>query len=133
MRRMGGDPQADAELCRTGTDGAGFAGPRPLPGELVIAKTRYSAFFRTNLDAELRRRGLDTIIACGLTTECCVDCSVRDAFHLDYHVFVAGDACAAYAPDLHQGALKSLALTCAIVVGHEEVLAAWSPAATNHG
>jgi len=129
MRRQGGDPDQDSALCRVGTAGAAFVGPRPAPGELVIAKTRYSGFFGTELDAELRRRGLDTVVACGLTTECCVDCTVRDAFHLDYHVFVARDASAAYEPDLHEGALKSLELNCAILVDTDQVVSAWAEAA----
>jgi ureidoacrylate peracid hydrolase len=129
MRRQGGDPEQDSALCRIGTPGAAFVGPQPAPGELVIAKMRYSGFFRTDLDAELRARGLDTLVACGLTTECCVDCTVRDAFHLDYHVFVARDASAAYDSDLHEGALKSLELNCAILVDTAQVVAAWAGAA----
>jgi nicotinamidase-related amidase len=129
MRRQGGDPDQDSALCRIGTPGAAFVGPQPASGELVIAKTRYSGFFGTNLDAELRARGLDTVVACGLTTECCVDCTVRDAFHLDYHVFVARDASAAYETDLHEGALKSLELNCAILVDAAQVVAAWAEAA----
>jgi nicotinamidase-related amidase len=129
MRRQGGDPDQDSALCRVGTNGAAFVGPQPAPGELVIAKTRYSGFFGTDLDAELRGRGLDTIVACGLTTECCVDCTVRDAFHLDYHVFVARDASAAYETDLHEGALKSLELNCAILVDTDQVVSAWAEAA----
>jgi len=50
---------------------------------------------------------------------------VRDAFHLDYHVFIAADACAAYAPDVHEAALKSLALHCAIIVTTDAVVGAW--------
>jgi ureidoacrylate peracid hydrolase len=100
-------------------------GPRPLADELVVAKLRYSGFFGTDLDLELTRRGVDTLVVCGLTTECCVDCTVRDAFHLDYQVFVARDACAAYEDDLHQAALKALELNCAILVDSAEVLAAW--------
>jgi ureidoacrylate peracid hydrolase len=129
MRRQGGDPEQDSALCRIGTPGAAFVGPQPAAGELVIAKMRYSGFFRTDLDAELRARGLDTLVACGLTTECCVDCTVRDAFHLDYHVFVARDASAAYDSDLHEGALKSLELNCAILVDTAQVVAAWAGAA----
>lgn len=133
MRRMGGNPETDNAICRAQTPGAAFVGPQPLAGELVIAKTRYSGFFGTELDAELRRRGLDTIVACGLTTECCVDCTVRDAFHLDYHVFVARDACAAYEADLHEGALKSLELNCAIVVDSGQAVAVWAEAGSSHG
>jgi len=69
---------------------------------------------------------VDTLVVCGLTTECCVDCTVRDAFQLDYQVFIPADACAAYEPDLHAGALKALALNCAIVVEAHDVIAAWA-------
>ena len=126
MRRRGDDPGGG--LCRAGTPGADFVGPKPADGELVIAKLRYSAFFGTDIDGELTRRGIDTVVVCGLTTECCIDSSVRDAFHLDYHVFIAGDACAAYEPDLHAGALKSLELNCAILVDTAEVIGAWAEA-----
>ena len=46
--------------------------------------------------------GIDTLVVAGLTTECCIDSSVRDAFERDYHVFVVGDATACYEPGLHQ-------------------------------
>jgi ureidoacrylate peracid hydrolase len=129
--RRGGSPD-DAGLCRVGERGSEFYGPKPAPGELVIPKVRYSGFFGTTLDAALKALGVDTIVACGLTTECCVDCTVRDAFHLDYHVFVASDACAAYETDLHEGSLKNLELNCAILVTTDEVAVAWREGAT-HG
>jgi ureidoacrylate peracid hydrolase len=132
MRRRGGDPDGDSGLCRAGEPGADFVGPTPLPGELVIPKIRYSGFFGTNLDAGLKALSVDTLVVCGLTTECCVDSTVRDAFHLDYHVFIASDACAAYERDLHEGALKSLELNCAMLVTTQEVEAAWEERA-EHG
>ena len=64
-----------------------------------------------------------------LTTECCVDCTVRDAFHLDYHVFVASDACAAYEAEVHEASLKALELNCAILVDTDQVITAWEEAA----
>ncbi len=124
-RRGDGDPPP---LCREGQPGAAFYGPQPLAGELVIGKARYSGFHGTNLDAALKARGVDTLVVCGLTTECCIDCTVRDAFHRDYHVFLAADACAAYEPDLHAGSLRALALNCAIPVATAAILAAWKDA-----
>jgi nicotinamidase-related amidase len=123
LRRMGQDPGTG--LCRQGEPGADFVGAQPESYERVIAKTRYSAFFDTDLHATLMAMKVDTLVVCGLTTECCVDCTVRDAFQLDYQVFIAADACAAYEPDLHQGALKALALNCAIVVETNDVVGAW--------
>jgi ureidoacrylate peracid hydrolase len=125
LRRIGGEPALELDLCRAGTPGAAFVGPKPEAGELVVPKLRYSGFFRTSLDAELRGRGVDTLVACGLTTDCCIDSTVRDAFHLDYQVFVARDACAAYDPLLHAETLKSLALNFAILASVDEIVAAW--------
>jgi ureidoacrylate peracid hydrolase len=126
MRRLGNDPEGDSGLCRISEPGADFYGPKPAPGETVVPKTRYSGFHDTPLDLILKRLKVDTIVACGLTTECCIDCTVRDAFHLDYHVFIPEDACAAYEPDLHAGALKSLELNCAIIVKTDDVVNAWT-------
>jgi ureidoacrylate peracid hydrolase len=129
MRRKGGDPEADSGLCRKGEVGADFYGPTPQPGELVVGKARYSGFYGTDLDARLKEMGVDTIVACGLTTECCVDSTVRDAFHLDYHVFIPTDACAAYERDIHDATLKILELNCAILTSTDDVVAAWTEAA----
>jgi nicotinamidase-related amidase len=125
MRRRGGDPNAESAVCREGARGAAFVGPRPRPGEPLVAKTRYSGFYETDLNAVLASLGADTLVVCGLTTECCVDCTVRDAFHLDYHVFIPVDACAAYDPALHEAALASLELNCAILTTTDAVATAW--------
>ena len=74
----------------------------------------------------LRARGIDTLVVVGFTTDCCVDCTVRDAFHRNYDVFVVTDACAAYEQDLHIGALNGLSKNCAMLTDTEAVLAAWA-------
>ncbi len=129
MRRLGGDPESDSGLCRAETPGVPFYGPTPAPGERVVFKTRYSGFYGTDLDAMLKGMKVDTLVVCGVTTECCVDCTVRDAFHLDYHVFIATDACAAYEPDFHGPALKSLEANCAMLTDVNAVSNAWAEAA----
>jgi nicotinamidase-related amidase len=126
MRRRGNDPEAGPALCRAGSPGSDFVGPQPEPGELVFHKTRYSPFWDTDIDARLEALGVDTLVIAGLTTECCVADTAKDAFNLDYHVFVAADACAAYEPDLHAGALKMLDLNTAILTDSASVAAAWS-------
>jgi len=127
MRRRGQNADSDSGICRVGTHGAEFVGPKPEAGDLVIGKLRYSSFFGTALDATLKARGITTLVVCGLTTECCIDCTVRDAFHLDYHVFIATDACAAYDPAIHRNALDALALNCAMLFSTDEILQAWTP------
>ena len=96
-----------------------------LPGEAVFSKSRYNAFAGTGLDAHLRDIGRDTLVIAGLTTECCVDSTARSAFERDYHVFIASDAVAAYDKDLHDAALKTLELNCAMLAGSADIIAAW--------
>lgn len=126
IRRQGGDPAGEAMICRSGEPGSAFHGPKPAPGDLVVRKTRYSAFLGSDLDARLKALGVDTLVIAGLTTECCVDSTVRDAFDLDYHVFVVADACAAYDEDLHVASLRIMALNSAILTDTARIAEAWS-------
>jgi ureidoacrylate peracid hydrolase len=115
-----------AQLCEEGTPGAEFVGAQPKGGELVFSKKRYNAFIGTGLDTALRSEGIDTLVVAGLTTECCIDSSVREAFERNYHVFVVEDATACYQPELHQAALAALGLNCALIVRAGDVLSAWN-------
>lgn len=112
-------------LCRAGSPGAEFVGPKPQAGELVFSKKRFNAFTGTGLDAALRAEGIDTLVVAGLTTECCIDSSVREAFERDYHVFVVEDATACHEAGLHEAALKALWLNCAQIVTTGQIVDAW--------
>jgi nicotinamidase-related amidase len=68
------------------------------------------------------------LVLAGLTTECCVDSTARDAFNHDFHVFVATDACAAYEPDLHAATLRMLDLNTAILTDADSVARVWNAA-----
>ncbi|MFD2137033.1 cysteine hydrolase family protein [Novosphingobium resinovorum] len=104
----------------------GLLSPVPQPGDIEVSKLVYSSFHGTDLEQQLRTRGIDTLVMTGLTTECCVDSTTRDAFHRDFHTFVVSDACAAYEPDLHAHALKALAANTSLLVTTDAVMAAWS-------
>jgi nicotinamidase-related amidase len=112
-------------LCCEGTPGAAFISPLPLDGDLVVTKHRYSAFAGTHLAEQLKERGIDTLVLCGLTTECCVQSSAWDGFERDFHVVIAADAVAACQPALHQAALQALELNGAILADTAELAAAW--------
>jgi len=115
----------DVPLCLEGSEGAEFTGPMPRGGELVFSKRRYNAFQDTGLDIALRGEDIDTLVMAGLTTDCCIDSSVRAAFERDYHVYVVGDATACYQPGLHQATLEALALNCATILSVDDVISAW--------
>jgi ureidoacrylate peracid hydrolase len=113
-------------LCVKGTRGAGFVGPQPHAGDIVISKSRFSAFAGTDLAERLRDRGIDTVVLAGLTTECCIQASAWAAFELDFSVILASDACAAYEEDLHRHALRALELSGAIVATSAELIVFWT-------
>ena len=109
-----------------GTSGADYYRIKPEPGDIEIQKPLYSSFVGTDFDEQLRARGIDTLVVVGFTTDCCVDCTVRDAFHRNYDVFVVTDACAAYEEELHIGALNGLSKNCALLTDTAAVLGAWA-------
>lgn len=65
---------------------------KPQPGDLLVPKTRYSAFFNTNLDSLLRARGIRHLIFVGIATNVCVESTLRDGFHLEYFGVMLEDA-----------------------------------------
>lgn len=66
----------------------------PQPGDLVLYKTRYSGFYRTDLDGILQGRGITSLIVSGCTTSICVESTIRDAMFRDYRCVLLED-CAA--------------------------------------
>jgi nicotinamidase-related amidase len=118
-------PDAGESLCVEGTPGAGFIGPLPQTDDMIVSKSRFSAFSGTGLAEHLHASGIDTLVLAGLTTECCIQASAWAAFELGFHVVLAGDACAAYEEDLHRHALRALELSGARVAASAELAAAW--------
>jgi ureidoacrylate peracid hydrolase len=128
MSRQGRDPEIESAICRQDTPGMDFYIVQPEPTDSVIYKTRYSAFFGTEFDKQLTQTNIDTLVFCGLTTECCIESSVRDAFHLDYHAIVATDACAAYAPQVHNASLCSMSVSFALLSDTQKICSMWEKA-----
>jgi nicotinamidase-related amidase len=118
---------ADAvAVCRADTPGAAYYRVAPEPGDIEIQKPLFSSFVGTDLDAQLRAKGVDTLVFTGLTTDCCVDCTARDAFHRNYSCFIVDDACSAYGEDVHSAAMLGLTKNVALAVTAKEVEAAWT-------
>jgi nicotinamidase-related amidase len=122
-----GRPPSSLAVCRAGTRGAAYHRLTPQAGDLEIEKPLYSGFQGTRLDEELKLRQIGALVLVGLTTECCIDCTARDAFHRDYDVFVVADACAAYSERLHRGSLEALGETCALLTTTSALVAALGP------
>lgn len=82
----------------------------PYQGDVIIDKNRPSAFFRTELDAVLQAKEIEQLIVCGITTNCCVETTVRDASQRDIPCFVVSDATAEFDRARHDGALATMAM-----------------------
>lgn len=81
---------------------------RPLEKEIVIDKPGYSAFSHTTLQQVLTKRGIETLIITGVTTEVCVSSTLRTAVDLGYRCITVSDACASGDPALHEAALAMI-------------------------
>jgi len=77
----------------------------PKAGEPVIDKPGKGAFYATDLELILRDRGIRTLIVCGVTTEVCVNTSVREANDRGYECVVLSDCVGSYFPEFQKAAL----------------------------
>ena len=73
----------------------------PLPGDIVVRKTRVGAFSTTDLQQQLNDRGITTLILAGVSTSGVVLSTVREAADRDYRIYVLADASADHDPHLH--------------------------------
>ena len=96
----------------------------PEPGDLVITKRQWGAFYGTELDLQLRRRGIDTILLAGISTNVGVESTARDAFERGYEQVFVEDAMTARSPDDHAHALRTVFARIGRVRSTAEVLAA---------
>jgi nicotinamidase-related amidase len=80
----------------------------PVEGEIVIDKPGKGAFYATTLGADLKARDIDTLLVCGVTTEVCVNTTVREANDRGYRCIVISDGCASYFPEFHEMGLKMI-------------------------
>jgi len=80
----------------------------PLPGEPVIDKPGKGAFYQTDLQLMLQNGRIETLIVCGVTTEVCVNTTVREANDRGYRCVVLSDCCASYFPEFHEAGLKMI-------------------------
>lgn len=81
----------------------------PAAGEAVIDKPGKGAFFATDLHAILQNRGITQLVVTGVTTEVCVNTTVREANDRGYDCLVVTDCCGSYFPEFHEMGLKMIA------------------------
>jgi biuret amidohydrolase len=86
----------------------------PIDGEPVIDKPGKGSFYATDLELILRKRKIETLIVCGVTTEVCVHTTVREANDRGFRCLIPGDCCASYNPEFHAVSLRMFAAQSAI-------------------
>jgi len=113
------------KLCMQGSEGAEFIDElAPRADELTIHKHRYSAFKGTNLDMLLRGRGIRTVVT-GVSTNVCVESTLREAFELDYYVCVAADGTASWDTGLGRATLETVNHRFGLVSTCDEIAGIW--------
>lgn len=96
--------------CLEGTAGPDFyPSLLPQPGDFILPKRRYSAFFATDLEILLKGLGVDTLILTGVATDVCVRATAQDAHQLNYRVLVVPECVAGTTEGRNEAALDNIA------------------------
>jgi nicotinamidase-related amidase len=96
----------------------------PQDGDLVITKRQWGAFYGTELDLELRRRAIRTMVLGGISTNLGVESTARDAYERGYELVFAEDAMAGMTAEAHRFAVTTIFPRIGRVRSTDEVLAA---------
>ncbi len=96
----------------------------PKNGDVVVTKRHWGAFYGTELDLQLRRRSVTTIVLCGISTNFGVESTARDAFERAYQLVFAEDAMAGMAAEAHQFTVTQIFPRIGLVRKTEDVLRA---------
>jgi nicotinamidase-related amidase len=98
-------PETDRQTPGTGARPADWAEFAPelgvSPGDYIVTKRQWGAFFGTDLDLQLRRRGIGTIVLCGISTNIGVETTAREAYQLAYNQIFITDAMTASSKEEH--------------------------------
>jgi nicotinamidase-related amidase len=80
----------------------------PVAGEIVIDKPGKGAFYNTTLGELLRDKGIKNLFVGGVTTEVCVNTTIREANDRGYRCIAVSDCCGSYFPEFHQAGLAMI-------------------------
>jgi len=98
----------------------------PCPGDIVLTKRQWGAFFGTELDLQLRRRGIHTLVLGGIATNFGVESTARAAYEHGYAQVLVEDAMSSFSPEAHAFAIQTIFPRLGKVRSTDEVLGALS-------
>lgn len=96
----------------------------PKDGDVVVTKKQWGAFYGTDLDLQLRRRGMRTIVLCGISTNIGVESTARFAYEYGYQQVFASDAMAAMSAEEHLASVERIFKRIGRVRTTSQILAA---------
>lgn len=94
------------------------------PNEIVVTKHQWGAFYNTDLDVQLRRRGIRTLVLGGIATNMGVESTARCAFERCYEQVFVEDAMSSFSAEWHDFPIKNIFIRMGRVRSTDEVLAA---------
>ncbi len=111
-----GDPGPLGRVLVAGEPGAGFVPElQPQPGDIVLRKPGKGAFHATSLDAILHAKGITHLLIGGVTTEVCVQSTMREANDRGYECLLVTDCAASYFPQFHAAVIEMVVAQGGIV------------------
>lgn len=111
-----GDPGPLGRVLVAGEPGAGFVPELlPQPGDIVLRKPGKGAFHATSLDAILHAQGITHLLIGGVTTEVCVQSTMREANDRGYECLLVTDCAASYFPQFHAAVVEMMVAQGGIV------------------
>lgn len=124
----------DAELLRPACDAPSPQGKRPhdwstyVPGlvgegDVLVAKRQWGAFYGTDLELQLRRRGVRTIVLCGIATTFGVESTARQAWEMGFEQVFVEDAMASRSASEHEHTIGRVLARIGRVRSTDEVIA----------
>ncbi|MFJ1926290.1 MULTISPECIES: isochorismatase family protein [unclassified Streptomyces] len=112
VRVTGGAPGRTEGPARSGQPAADWADivPElgPQDGDIVVTKLTWGAFYGTDLDLQLRRRGVTQVVVAGIATSIGVESTARSAYEHGYHVTVATDAVTDMSAEAHDNSVERI-------------------------
>jgi ureidoacrylate peracid hydrolase len=115
----------DLPLCRAGTWGFEFYRVEPQDGDPIVTKHRFDAFYNTDLELILNTNNRRNLFFAGVSTNVCVETSLRNAFTRDFEVVLLADCTAARNRRAHEATLDTVHHHFGLVATSQDAERVW--------